>query len=148
MRLLIRRPECLGPALRGGSKASSRRRTTSQPQIGESEGPPGSPEVAGSFAGGNYDDNQSTTASQVANVSSTGGGLLKGIKEGIVMSAQIKLVKMAIEAEAQGLNPEDEDMGWRTVLMDYEDANLFVPLPYNFGTLPVSRMLSSNILST
>lgn len=57
------------------------------------------------------------------------------------MSAQIKLVKMAMDAEAQGLNPEDEDMGWRTVLMDYEDCNLFVPLPYNFGNLPVSGHL-------
>ncbi len=56
------------------------------------------------------------------------------------MSAQIKLVKMAMDAEAQGLNPEDEDMGWRTVLMDYEDCNLFVPLPYNFSNLPVSHM--------
>lgn len=53
------------------------------------------------------------------------------------MSAQIKLVKMAMDAEAQGLNPEDEDMGWRTVLMDYEDCNLFSPLPYNFSHLPV-----------
>ncbi len=70
-----------------------------------------------------------------------------GIKEGIVMSAQIKLVKMAMDAEAQGLNPEDEDMGWRTVLMDYEDCNLFVPLPYNFSNLPVSLMaiLASSI---
>eukprot|EP00108_Taenia_solium_P001407 TsM_000688100 transcript=TsM_000688100 gene=TsM_000688100 len=93
VRLLIRRPECLGPALRGGTKSvpSRRQRLNSQSV---------------------------------------------GIKEGIVMSAQIKLVKMAMDAEAQGLNPEDEDMGWRTVLMDYEDCNLFAPLPYNFSNLP------------
>nr|VZI27969.1 unnamed protein product [Spirometra erinaceieuropaei] len=138
VRLLIRRPECLGPALRGGTKVSNRRLAGSQPAIsgiyGNSELPPGSPEGANdSF---NYpDENQSASLSGAA-VSSAGGGLLKGIKEGIVMSAQIKLVKMAMEAEANGLNPEDEDLGWRTVLMDYEDANLFVPLPYNFATLP------------
>ncbi|VUZ49839.1 unnamed protein product, partial [Hymenolepis diminuta] len=163
VRLLIRRPECLGPALRGGTKThSSRRQRLNSQTVGQSgsggaagnaqEGldqlsPPGSPEIAGdsgagvnsagSTTGGVADDAHSTTASQ-ANVSSSsaGGGLLKGIKEGIIMSAQIKLVKMAIDAEAQGLNPENEDMGWRTVLMDYEDCNLFAPLPYNFSNLP------------
>ncbi|KAL5105243.1 Ryanodine receptor 2 [Taenia crassiceps] len=166
VRLLIRRPECLGPALRGGTKSvpSRRQRLNSQSAGqsgivgggGGSEGmdqlaPPGSPEVsgggagsgaggvnsAGSTAGGIGDDAHSTTASNANTASSSaGGGLLKGIKEGIVMSAQIKLVKMAMDAEAQGLNPEDEDMGWRTVLMDYEDCNLFAPLPYNFSNLP------------
>ncbi|VDO07677.1 unnamed protein product [Rodentolepis nana] len=162
VRLLIRRPECLGPALRGGTKThSSRRQRLNSQTVGQSgsggaagttqEGldqlsPPGSPEItggsggvnsSGSTVGGGADDAHSTTASQ-ANVSSSsaGGGLLKGIKEGIIMSAQIKLVKMAMDAEAQGLNPEDEDMGWRTVLMDYEDCNLFAPLPYNFSNLP------------
>ncbi|KAM7538970.1 hypothetical protein Aperf_G00000057777 [Anoplocephala perfoliata] len=161
VRLLIRRPECLGPALRGGTKTHSARRqrlnsqSVGQPGSGNAvdgaapEGldqlsPPGSPEVAGgsgvnspgSMNGVVPDDAHSTTTSQAVSFSSTGGGLLKGIKEGIVMSAQIKLVKMALDAEAQGLNPEDEDMGWRTVLMDYEDCNLFSPLPYNFSHLP------------
>uniref|UniRef100_A0A0R3WJP3 B30.2/SPRY domain-containing protein n=1 Tax=Hydatigena taeniaeformis TaxID=6205 RepID=A0A0R3WJP3_HYDTA len=168
VRLLIRRPECLGPALRGGTKSVSSRRQRLNSQsaghsgvAGSSGGggggeaidqlaPPGSPDVsggagggtgavnsAGSTAGGVGDDTHSTTASNAnAASSSAGGGLLKGIKEGIVMSAQIKLVKMAMDAEAQGLNPEDEDMGWRTVLMDYEDCNLFAPLPYNFSNLP------------
>uniref|UniRef100_A0A5K3EZT7 EF-hand domain-containing protein n=2 Tax=Mesocestoides corti TaxID=53468 RepID=A0A5K3EZT7_MESCO len=154
VRLLIRRPECLGPALRGGTKtASSRRQRLNSQQgpnggdVGDQLAPPGSPEgpVGGGGAGvtsggsttGPADDAHSTTASNANSPSSsTGGGLLKGIKEGIVMSALIKLVKMAMEAEAQGLNPEDEDMGWRTVLMDYEDCNLFAPLPYNFSNLP------------
>ncbi|CAH8503543.1 unnamed protein product [Dicrocoelium dendriticum] len=124
VRLLIRRPECLGPALRGGSK------TMKSPGAADgSEAPPGAPRDGreASDAVGSDVESQQT---------SVGGGLLKAMKEGLVMSAQIKLVKMAQEAEAAGLNPEEEDLGWRTVLMDYEDANLFVPLPYNFEGLP------------
>ncbi|KAF6780008.1 hypothetical protein AHF37_01425 [Paragonimus kellicotti] len=127
VRLLIRRPECLGPALRGGSK-------TMKPQtmLHGTDGvelPPGGP--------GDTRDSGETLGSETENQqTSAGGGLLKAMKEGLVMSAQIKLVKMAQEAEAAGLNPEEEDLGWRTVMMDYEDANLFVPLPYNFESLP------------
>ncbi|KAF7261042.1 hypothetical protein EG68_01789 [Paragonimus skrjabini miyazakii] len=127
VRLLIRRPECLGPALRGGSK-------TMKPQtmLHGADGvelPPGGP--------GDTRDSGETLGSETENQqTSAGGGLLKAMKEGLVMSAQIKLVKMAQEAEAAGLNPEEEDLGWRTVMMDYEDANLFVPLPYNFESLP------------
>uniref|UniRef100_A0AA85JZA6 Ryanodine receptor n=1 Tax=Trichobilharzia regenti TaxID=157069 RepID=A0AA85JZA6_TRIRE len=131
VRLLIRRPECLGPALRGGSKVI-------KPSAGNTgvdglEVPPGGPDGLATATRGStgqlYNDSDGQPAS-------TGGGLLKAMKEGLVMSAQIKLVKMAQEAEAAGLNPEEEDLGWRTVLMDYEDANLFTPLPYNFECLP------------
>ncbi|VDQ02619.1 unnamed protein product [Trichobilharzia regenti] len=131
VRLLIRRPECLGPALRGGSKVI-------KPAAGNTgadglEVPPGGPDGLAAATRGStgqlYNDSDGQPAS-------TGGGLLKAMKEGLVMSAQIKLVKMAQEAEAAGLNPEEEDLGWRTVLMDYEDANLFTPLPYNFECLP------------
>ncbi|TGZ67043.1 hypothetical protein CRM22_004998 [Opisthorchis felineus] len=127
VRLLIRRPECLGPALRGGSKTM--KPPTAVAAIEGNELPPGGP-------GELRDAGETTNPDVEAQQTLVGGGLLKAMKEGIVMSAQIKLVKMAQEAEAAGLNPEDEDLGWRTVLMDYEDANLFVPLPYNFECLP------------
>lgn len=104
VRLLIRRPECLGPALRGGTKThSSRRQRLNSQTVGQSgsggaagttqEGldqlsPPGSPEItgdsgagvnsAGSTTGGVADDAHSTTASQANVSSSAGGGLLKG----------------------------------------------------------------------
>lgn len=103
VRLLIRRPECLGPALRGGTKMQSARRQRLNSQIvgqpgsgsaadgATSEGldqlsPPGSPEVtggsngvgaavtsSGSMTGGVADDAHSTTASQ-ANVSFSSAG--------------------------------------------------------------------------
>ena len=69
---------------------------------------------------------------------SGGGGLLKAMKEGIVMSAQIKLRKLAQEAE-MGISA-DENPQQKTLPMifsDYEDANLFAELPYNFHNLPV-----------
>lgn len=104
VRLLIRRPECLGPALRGGTKpmvgATRRHRFNSQ-QVGTSgEGvdggagggnpvspgdAPGSPDVPGTGSivggggGGVADDAHSTTASNAnTQSSSAGGGLLKG----------------------------------------------------------------------
>ncbi|CAL8106014.1 unnamed protein product [Calicophoron daubneyi] len=129
VRLLIRRPECLGPALRGGSKTMKPTNAAQGPSA--SEVPPGGP-----GAPGITQEQTEAAAADTESQTSAGGGLLKAMKEGLVMSAQIKLVKMAQEAEAAGLNPEDEDLGWRTVLMDYEDANLFVPLPYNFENLP------------
>lgn len=142
VRLLIRRPECLGPALRGGSKTMKTVGTTQG--IDGSELPPGGP---GSMNGGSRDFSEVNPTEADNQQSSAGGGLLKAMKEGLVMSAQIKLVKMAQEAEAAGLNPEDEDLGWRTVMMDYEDANLFVPLPYNFECLPVSVFLKYLLLT-
>ncbi|TPP59596.1 Ryanodine receptor 44F [Fasciola gigantica] len=131
VRLLIRRPECLGPALRGGSKTM--KPAGASQGVDGSELPPGGPS---SMGGGSRDLGELNPTEADNQQSSAGGGLLKAMKEGLVMSAQIKLVKMAQEAEAAGLNPEDEDLGWRTVMMDYEDANLFVPLPYNFESLP------------
>ncbi|CAI2723066.1 unnamed protein product [Schistosoma spindalis] len=130
VRLLIRRPECLGPALRGGSKVM--KHSTGNTGTDGLEVPPGGPDGLHAARG--------STGQLISDTDCqpnlAGGGLLKAMKEGLVMSAQIKLVKMAQEAEAAGLNPEEEDLGWRTVLMDYEDANLFTPLPYNFESLP------------
>lgn len=137
VRLLIRRPECLGPALRGGSKTlkqSLANNTGSDPN----ETSPGGPE-SGADNGSPQQQSSTSPETPIAQVpSSAGGGLLKAMREGLIMSAQIKLVKMAQEAEANGLSPEDENLGWRTALLDYEDANLFTPLPYNFENLPVN----------
>lgn len=133
VRLLIRRPECLGPALRGGSKVM--KHSTGNTGTDGLEVPPGGPD--GLHAASESTGQLISDTDYQPNLA--GGGLLKAMKEGLVMSAQIKLVKMAQEAEAAGLNPEEEDLGWRTVLMDYEDANLFTPLPYNFESLPVSK---------
>lgn len=85
VRLLIRRPECLGPALRGGAKSvQSRRQRLNSQSVGQSgvagsgggggggEGmdqlaPPGSPEVAGGGAG--------SGAGGVNSAGSTAGGI-------------------------------------------------------------------------
>ncbi|VEL32339.1 unnamed protein product [Protopolystoma xenopodis] len=146
VRLLIRRPECLGPALRGGSKSSKRAGGTPGHEDGGTVGGdlPGAPQSAvttsgaGSAGDGLEGSGVGGGSPADSSYSAVGGGLLKAIREGLVMSAQTKLVKMAQEAEANGLQSEDEDLGWRTVLMDYEDANLFTPLPYNFHALPVN----------
>ncbi|TNN17701.1 Ryanodine receptor isoform 2 [Schistosoma japonicum] len=130
VRLLIRRPECLGPALRGGSKVM--KHSTGNTGTDGLEVPPGGPDGLNAVR----ESNGQVFNESDCQLNLAGGGLLKAMKEGLVMSAQIKLVKMAQEAEAAGLNPEEEDLGWRTVLMDYEDANLFTPLPYNFESLP------------